>query len=123
MRRDLEQPYIPSCSDCLRNKSCTSKTPGPLHPLPVPNARGDSIAMDFIGRLLLDKGFDCILSMTDRLGADVHIVPTNITITAEDLALLFFKNWYCENGLPANIVCDREKLFTSRFWKALSKLT
>ena len=123
MRRDLEQAYIPSCVDCLRNKSRTTRPPGPLHPLPVPDARGDSIAMDFIGPLPMDNNCDSILTITDRLGADVRIIPTQTNITAERLAILFFDHWYCENGLPANIVCDRNKLFVSRFWKALTKLT
>jgi len=30
--------------------------------------------------------------------------------------------WYCENGLPFNIVSDCDKLFVSKFWKALHKL-
>ena len=46
-----------------------------------------------------------------------------MTLTAEQLARLFFKEWYCENGLPLEIVSDRDKLFVSRFWKALHKLT
>ena len=37
MRWDLEQAYIPSCAECLRNKSRTTKPSGPLHPLPVPD--------------------------------------------------------------------------------------
>ncbi len=36
MQRDLELSYIPSCEPCQHNKSRTSKIPGPLHPLPVP---------------------------------------------------------------------------------------
>ena len=32
-------------------------------------------------------------------------------ISAEDLAALFFTYWYCENGLPDDIVSDRDKLF------------
>lgn len=95
----------------------------PLHLLPIPDDRGRDIGMDFIGPLPLDKGHDCILSITDHLGADVCIIPTNIDINAEDLALLFFNNWYCENRLSANIVCDRDKLFVSCFWKALTKIT
>jgi hypothetical protein len=75
--------------------------------------------MDFIGPLPLDDNFDCILSITDCLGSDVHIVPTTSDINAEDLALVFFNHWYCENGLPSNIICDRDKLFVSKFWKAL----
>lgn len=123
MRRDLEQAYIPSCVDCLRNKSRTSKQPGPLHPLPIPEDRGSSVAMDFIGPLPLDDSYDCILTMTDRLGSDIRIVPTKSNLTAEELAVVFFDNWYCENGLPSDIVCDRDKLFVSRFWRALTKLT
>jgi hypothetical protein len=111
MRRDLEQSYIPSCVDCQRNKSRTTKVPGPLHPLPIPENRADSVALDFIGPLPLDEGFDCILSITDRLHSDVRIIPTNINISAEDLALLFFDHWYCENGLPLDLVSDRDKLF------------
>ena len=61
--------------------------------------------------------------MTDRLGSDIRIIPTRIDITAEDLALLFFNHWYCENGLPKDIVSDRDKLFLSKFWTALHKLT
>ena len=37
MRKDLEEGYIPSCAECLRNKSSTSKPSGPLHPLPIPD--------------------------------------------------------------------------------------
>jgi hypothetical protein len=123
MRRDLETSYIPSCAECLRNKSSTRKPTGPLHPLPIPDARGDSVAMDFIGPLPLDEGYDCILSMTDRLGSDIRIIPTRTNITAESLALIFFNHWYCENGLPKDIISDRDKLFISKFWRALHKLT
>jgi len=116
MRRDLERSYIPSCTDCLQNKSATKKLAGPLHPLPIPDGRGDSVAMDFIGPLPVDNGFDCILTMMDRLGSDVQIIPTCTDITAEDLAVLFFNHWYCENGLPKDIVSDCDKLFISNFW-------
>ena len=44
-------------------------------------------------------------------------------ITAEDLASIFFNRWYCENGLPMDIISDRDKLFLSKFWKVLHKLT
>jgi hypothetical protein len=83
-----------------------TKAPGPLHPLPVPDGRGSSIAMDFIGPLRPDAGYDCILTITDRLGADIRIIPTWMDIGAEALAVLFFDHWFCENGLPLEIVSD-----------------
>jgi hypothetical protein len=109
MRRDLEHAYIPSCPECQRNKSHMTRPAGPLHPLPIPENRGDSIAMDFIGPLPVDQGFDCILTITDRLNSDIQIVPTTINITAPDLAILFFNHWYCENGLPLEIISDRDQ--------------
>jgi hypothetical protein len=89
----------------------------------LPDGQGNSVAIDFIGPLPLDEHYNCILSMTNRLGSDIWIIPTRIDITAEDLALLFFNHWYCENGLPKDIVLDRDKLFLSKFWTALHKLT
>jgi hypothetical protein len=115
--------YIPSCADCQRNKSTTTNPIGPLHPLPIPDSRCDSVAIDFIGPLPLDGGFDTIITFTDRLGSDIQIVPTVSTLTAEQLAEVFFDKWYCENGLPLDIVSDRDKLFMSRFWKTLHRLT
>jgi hypothetical protein len=123
MRRDLVEAYIPSCAGCMRNKSTTSAPAGPLHPLPVPDARGDSVAIDFIGPLPEDAGYNMLVTMTDRLNSDVRLVPCRDNISAEHFATLFFDHWYCENGLPSEIVSDRDKLFLSKFWRALHKLT
>ncbi|PSR82057.1 hypothetical protein PHLCEN_2v6127 [Hermanssonia centrifuga] len=123
MRKELETLYVPACEACQRNKSSTNLPTGPLHPLPVPDARGNSIAMDFVGPLPDDEGFNCILTITDRLGADLRIIPCRTDISAKDLAALFFREWYCKNGLPLDIVSDRDKLFMSKFWKALHCLT
>ena len=65
MRKDLETGYVPSCADCQRNKASTTKPIGPLHPLPVPDARGDSVAIDFIGPLPPDNDMDYIVTFTD----------------------------------------------------------
>ena len=123
MRRDLEQGYVISCPNCQRNKLSTVKPYGPLHPLPIPDQHGDSIAIDFIGPLPEDNKKNGIVTFTDHLGSDIQLVPTRTDITAEELAYLFFDKWYCENGLPTDIVSDRDKLFMSKFWKALHKLT
>ncbi|KAF8832209.1 hypothetical protein HHX47_DHR1001661 [Lentinula edodes] len=123
MQRDLEKAYVPACDECQRNKSTTQKKVGPLHPLPVPEHRFSSIAMDFIGPLPEDSGSNCILTITDRLGADLRIIPCRTDLSASDCAQLFFDHWYCENGLPEDIVCDRDHLFVSKFWEALRSLS
>lgn len=98
--------YIPSCADCQCNKGQTTKLKGPLHPLPVPDAHGESICLDFIGPLPEDEGFKCILTITDWLGSDVHLIPTCTNITAQKLAGVFFIEWYCKNGLPSELISD-----------------
>jgi hypothetical protein len=123
MRKNLEEAYVAGCPDCQRNKSRTNKPFGPLHPLPIPEQRGDSVAIDFIGPLPQDGEFNSIVTFTDRLNSDIQIVPTTTNLTSEKLADLFFDRWYCENGLPLEIISDRDKLFVSKFWTHLHKLT
>ena len=69
MQHDLKMAYIPSCADCQQNKGSTTRPAGPLHPLPIPDSRCDSVAIDFIGPLPMDQGFDTIITFTDQLGS------------------------------------------------------
>ena len=111
MWQDLLKAYIPSCVNCQCNKDTTSKPTDPLHPLP------------FIGPLSIDDGFDSIVTITNRLRSDIRIAATHTNITTEHFAPQFFNVWYCENGLPLNIISDRDKIFVSKFWKVLHVLT
>ena len=48
IRTELEGAYIPGCNACQQNKGSTKWPTGPLHPLPILDKRGDSIAINFI---------------------------------------------------------------------------
>lgn len=115
IHKDLETAYVPRCANCQQNKSSTSKPSGPLHPLPVPDACGDSVAINFIGPLPKNNGLDMIVTFTDCLGSDICLYPCNSNIIAPELAKLFFEGWYCENSLPLEIILDHNKLFISAF--------
>lgn len=115
-------PHPPSGPRASPIKGSTKKPLGPLHPHPIPDGRGDAIAIDFVGKLPEDQGFDCVATVTDRLGADLRLIPTRTDVTAEAFAALFFDAWYCKNGLPTEIVSDRDTLFVSVFWTALHNL-
>jgi hypothetical protein len=104
MRCDLENAYIPLCTKCQRNKTCTSKPTGPLHLLPVPDGRFDTVAL--IGPLPEENGKDTILTMTDPLGTDICIAGTHSSYTAAQVTVVLFDKWYCENGLMLNLVSD-----------------
>ena len=88
---------------------------GPLHPLPIPEQWGDSVAIDFIGPLPMDGEFNSIITFTDCLNSDLQIITSNINLTAKQLADIFFNKWYCENGLPLEIISDCDKLFILKF--------
>jgi len=113
--------YIKSCVSCGRNKSPTQAPAGFLHPMPVPEHRFDELALDFVGTIPISKGFNMILVMTDRLTDYVKLEPTHSTATAQDIARLIYASWYRHFGLPKAITSDRDKLFTSNFWKELHK--
>lgn len=121
MRQDLEDSYISACMECARNKSCTTKPARPLHPFPVPDCWGESIAI--VGPLPTEHGYDAIMTITNCLGTDIRLVPCQINMNACEITNLFFNHWYCKNSLPLNIISDHDKLFTSKFWKALHHLT
>jgi hypothetical protein len=74
----------------LLAKSLTTKAKGLLHPLPVPDGQGNTVAMDFIGPLPVNDGFDCILTITDTLRSNIRIIPTSATLIAQECAELFF---------------------------------
>lgn len=80
--------------------------------------------MDFVGPLPEEDGYNGIMTITDRFGAaDLQLVPIRMDMTAEGCARLFFEKWFCENGLPLELISDRDKLFTTKFWRELHRLT
>lgn len=114
--------YCQSCDECQRHKSRTTRPAGPLHPLPVPHKLCSSIGMDFVGPLEESEGFDVILTVTCRLSGRIRILPTHANASAEETAELFYRGWCSQFGVPSSIVSDRDKLFTSHFWRAVHKL-
>jgi hypothetical protein len=86
MCENIRHAYTPGCVQCQKNKcSASSKPAGLLHPLPIPDSRGNLIAMDFIGPLPEDDGFNAILTITDQIGlADIRIVPAHVDVSAAD---------------------------------------
>jgi hypothetical protein len=104
------------------NKAPTTRPARPLHPLPVPDGRFSSVAIDFVGPLPMDNGFDFLATITDRLGADIKLIPCHSSVSSEEFARLFLDHWVCDNGCPSQIITDRDKRFMSSFWKSLMKL-
>jgi hypothetical protein len=78
--------------------------------------------MNFIEGLPISAGVNCILVVVDLFSKYAHFLALKHPFTAVIVAKLFHNQIYRLHGLPATIVSDRDKVFTSKFWKALFQL-
>jgi hypothetical protein len=109
----------------LYNKSKANRHAlyGLLQPLPVPSKAWESIVFDFIVKLLASKEpitkvtYDSIWVVTDRLTKYIYFVLYKESSDAKDLAYTFLRTVVSQHGLPGEIISDRDKLFTSKFWQ------
>jgi transposase InsO family protein len=83
----------------------------------------ESVSMDVITQLpVTKKGYDTIAVFVDRLTKMVHFAPTYTDCSAVDVARLFNDTVFKHHGLPSEIISDRDHQFTSKFWRALTRL-
>lgn len=123
--RDKVEDYIKRCTICQQDKAPRHAKYGQLQfrkPLDLP---WDEVTMDFINKLPLsedpatDTMYNGILVMVDRLTKYSHFIPYNEEYTAEKLAFLVLDRLIRYHGMPKVFITDRDKLFTSNYWKTL----
>src|SRR5450755_2090996 len=124
MRKFVED-RIRTCDACQRNKASRHKPYGKLMPNQALTEAWEDVALDFITKfpeskeLMTKISFDSILVVTDKLTKYGYFIPYKESSSAEDLAYVFNKHIIGNHGIPKKIISDRDKLFTSRFWKSL----
>jgi hypothetical protein len=94
----------------------------PLSPItPIHKALPfQTITLDFIVKLLVSKGFDLILTITDHDCSKAAIfIPCHETINAEGVAKLYLCYVFLCYGLPLKVISDQDPQFTSKFMKEL----
>ncbi|KAK9901062.1 hypothetical protein WJX75_000081 [Coccomyxa subellipsoidea] len=120
MRRTVTD-YVRGCEACQAAKSSTVKPLGLLHPLPIPGEPWVSVSMDFMGPYQRTRsGNDFIVVFVDRFTKMVHIRPCKQTISAPQVADLFYDTIIVNHGVPKDVVSDRDPRFTSLFWRSLT---
>lgn len=113
--------YIANCS-CARQKARRDKTPGLLHPLPIPARPYQHLTMDFTELPLDEVGYNTAFVIMDRLTKKPLSIPCHKTITAKEMAGLFLVHWARHFGMPDSIVSDRGPQFVSTFWKEYCRI-
>ena len=112
--------YIKTCEKCQRIKARQSREPGLLNPLPIPTQRGQSISMDFLtGLPTTSDNYDAIWVIVDRLTKRLCLIKARKSDDAQTCAKRFYDSYVRWNGLPRDIISDRDKIFTSSFWNSL----
>ena len=117
--------YIKKCDSCQRNKASRHAKYGNLQFTPPAERPWDEVTMDFITKLpesrdgATDIAYDTILVIVDRLTKYAHFIPCKGTITARGLGFLVIDRLIRHQGLPRVFVTDRDKLFTSNYWRTL----
>ena len=112
--------YVASCDICQRTKKPKHKPYGLLKPLPIPQRPWSDIAMDF-AVLPVSEGFNMVFTVICRLTRQVHFIAAKDTLSAAELADLFFDRVVKYHGVPSTIVSDRGTLFTSHYWQSFTR--
>jgi len=124
-QRKFVQEYVRGCMQCQTGKANTHPNKPPLQPItPTLNARPFStIAMDFIIKLPVSKGYDSILTIMDHdCTKAVILLPCKEEMDSMGVAQLYLEKVFPYVGIPDKVISDRDPRFTSKLFKEVCDL-
>ena len=125
MKADV-QDYVNSCPECQRFKNSRLKPQGRMLPTQTPMQPGTHYSMDFMTGLPKSgrQAYDSILVVVDRFSKKVRCLPTWKRSDGKVVAELFINHVVLGadgNGVPVEIIADRDTRFTPTNSKAKIK--
>ena len=123
IRKDV-YAYCKACNTCQRTKPTQHSAQGERWPLFIPVRKWSWVSLDFVtGLPTSPEGNDAVLVVVCKLTKRVRYLPCKKTITAEETALLYYREIFKHHGFPLRLVSDRDSKFTADIWKELWRLT
>ena len=124
IRKQIEN-IIRKCDICIWMKHRRHRLYELLKSFSTSNRAWKSIALNFIVKLSKSKKkvtrtmYDSILMITDRLIKYEYFLSYKKATFAENLTYTFLRTIVANHELSDEIISNRDKLFTSKFWKSL----
>jgi transposase InsO family protein len=128
MREDIAK-WIKACAQCQNNKIDRSKPKGHMQAVQVPTHPGQAYNMDFMTDLpksyYCGMWYDTCWVFVDRCSHRTYTILTRKDHTA-DTHFDLFMHHLClkqQNGIPLELIGDRDRTFTAKFFDhALTRL-
>jgi hypothetical protein len=98
-------------------------------PNQAPRRAWQNVALNFITKLSLFKKlitevmYDSIMIVTNRLTKYAYFISYFKSFSAEDLTYIFYRYVVANHKFSQRIISNKDKLFTSQFWKSLIDLS
>ena len=114
--------FVLDCPVCQVEKGSSQKPAGQLIPLEIPQRKWDHVVLDFVVGLPVQDGYDTICTVVDKATKMCHFLPCSESISAKQVAKLYWAGVGKLHGIPSVLISDRDVRFTSRFWKELWRI-
>ena len=124
MRKQIENT-IRKCDMYIQTKHSQHKSYEFLKNLSTLNSAWKSIALNFIIKLsrlkkkVMNTFYNFILIITDKLIKYEYFLSYKKATFAEDLIYMFLRMIIANHELSDEIILNKDKLFTLKFWKSL----
>ena len=122
MKLDVEN-FVKQCQICQQAKHEHTHPARLLQQLPIPQGAWQDLSMDFVEGLLTSENSNAILVVVDWFSKYSHFIPLKHPFTTPSVARLVPDHVVKLHGMPRSIVSDRDKVFSSSFWKTLFSLS
>jgi transposase InsO family protein len=113
---------VQECLICQKAKPELVRYPGLLQPLLVPKHAWEVVSMDFVEGFPRSGRYDGVFVVVDKFSRYAHFIPIVHPYTAASIARLYLDNIFKLHSMPLSIISDRDRIFTSAFWKELFRL-